>query len=78
MNIEEIDPEIMAGLRRVEASKKIVHTPRGSSPSCCPKLWTHFCQRCGRNMKKRFGGPCKRIPRSERWSPVYDNQEAVK
>mgnify|MGYP001611058437 CR=1 FL=1 len=77
MDIETIPQEILDGLRRVEASKKIFANPRGAQPICMNKVGTMFCQRCGRNMKKRSSGPCKHFPRSVRWSMVCENGDVT-
>ncbi len=71
-----IHNEIMNGLSNVEASKRIVTSTHGANPKCRNKLYTMFCQRCGRNMKKGGSGgsgPCKAFARNERWSGICED-----
>lgn len=48
---------------------KVVADPHGNMPKCKPKLYTHVCERCGRDTTTddAFYSVCPAVPPENRW-----------
>lgn len=66
---------ILTGMARVHAdnASRMVADRGGDLPKCKPKLGTHYCERCGRDVttNNARSSACPSIPTNRRWRMTY-------
>jgi len=66
---------ILGGMAAVHAdnASRMVADQGGDMPKCKPKLGTHYCERCGRDVttNNARSSACPSIPPERRWKMTY-------